>query len=83
MNDVTCNKALSTKLGTGTVQLVADPSRGTVASFQNGYLEVGNNRTYVLFRVELPYITFSVNSITLFRTKLLLLLLLLLLPVFI
>ena len=40
LNDVTCNKAISSKYGQGSVTLVNDVDRGTVASFDNGYLEV-------------------------------------------
>ena len=40
LNDVTCNKAYSSTYGQGTVTLVQDATRGTVASFNNGYLEV-------------------------------------------
>ena len=40
LNDVTCNKAISSTYGQGTVSLVTDANRGTVANFTNGYLEV-------------------------------------------
>ena len=40
LHDVTCNKAISSKYGQGTVTLVNDAIRGTVAHFDKGYLEV-------------------------------------------
>ena len=45
LNDVTCMKALSQKLGAGTVTLVTDASRGKVASFNGAYLDVSSFKT--------------------------------------